>query len=328
MNEKRVLFRCNADHATGFGHVSRCLSVARELRQSVDHICFALGSGDAVRRVQERGFTAAVLSGNDADAAFEQLVSRMRPSILVMDVRPAHSEACLRAVRALVPTIAVIDDSSRQRLFADHVFLPPTPTTKQLDWTDFKGQIHMGLEWMPLGDTFEPCPPSPWPGTGPRRLLMTMGGSDPWGYTMALAPQLDAVCRLQGMELGIVIGPGFAQREQQIETCTALPCRPRIFDSPARMTEVYQWCHVALIVFGVTAYELAACARPALYVCPNADYEEHAGVFEKQGLGICLKEMSVQVIDKLVNRLLQQINTPMTGYVYCKNKSAAILMEN
>ena len=52
MNEKRVLFRCNADHATGFGHVSRCLSVARELRQSVDHICFALGSGDAVRRVQ------------------------------------------------------------------------------------------------------------------------------------------------------------------------------------------------------------------------------------------------------------------------------------
>ena len=285
MNENRVLFRCNADHATGFGHVSRSLSVARELQQSADSICFALGSDDAVQRVQARGFAAVVLSGADADAAFEQLVRRMRPSLLVLDVRPAHSAACLRAARALVPTIAVIDDISHQRLFADHVFLPPTPTVKQLDWTGFKGQIHMGLEWMPLGDTFEPCPPNPWTGIGTRRLLMTMGGSDPWGYTMALAPQMDAVCRLLGIELGIVIGPGFALREQQIETCTALPCRPRIFDSPTRMTEIYQWCNVALIVFGVSAYELAACARPALYLCPNADYKEHAGVFVAEGKG-------------------------------------------
>jgi len=315
MPENRVLFRCNADHATGFGHVSRCLSVARELQQSAESICFALGSDDAVQRVQSRGFAAVVLSGADADAAFEQLVRSMCPSLLVLDVRPAHSEACLRAVRALVPTIAVIDDISHQRLFADHVFLPPTPTVKQLDWTDFKGQIHMGLEWMPLGDTFEPCPPNPWPGTGPRHLLMTMGGSDPWGYTMSLAPRVDAICRLRGGELGIVIGPGFAQRERQLEACASLPCRPRIFDCPAHMTEVYQWCHAAITVFGVTAYELAACARPALYVCPNADYKEHAGVFVAEGKGSIwpLASCSLAFLGDLLNETFMQRFAPLTN---------------
>jgi hypothetical protein len=58
-----------------------------------------------------------------------------------------------------------------------------------------------------------------------------------------------------------------------------------LFDVPADMSAVYGWCDAAVARMGVGAYELAHSAKPALYLCPDDDYREHARIFERAGLG-------------------------------------------
>jgi spore coat polysaccharide biosynthesis protein SpsF len=278
-----VLIRCNAGQHVGFGHVSRCLSLALALRDRGAEVRFILGSADAVPRVEGRGFPAEDLPADDNGEAFAVEVERLRPDVLVLDARPVYSLDFVREIKKHTKRLVLLDDISEQRWAADQIYLPPTPSVLALDWQGFTGEKFIGIEWMLLGDTFHPC--APCPPRIPFRLLATMGGSDPWGYMDRLAAPMAQACRELGMHLGLVVGPGFRERQRQIDFYQTLGKHVRVFDAPQSMTEVYGWCDAAVTVFCVSAYELAACGKPALYICPDRDYREHASVFEELGYG-------------------------------------------
>lgn len=277
-----VVMRCNAGHQTGLGHVSRCLRLAGALRQRGAAVRFVLGTAEAVERVQQAGFMADILPPRDDGTAFLALVRQLAPLAVVLDARPPYPRAVVKELKAYT-RVVILDDSSEHRWEADAIYLPPTPHVLALDWTGFTGQRYIGMEWMLMGSTFTPCPPQP--PQSPLRLLLLTGGSDPWGYMARLAPPLATCCTQLGMTLGLVVGPNFRDREQQLAQYRALDPVPKIFDNPPSMTDVYAWCDAAITVFCVSAYELAACGRPALYICPDKNYEDHARVFEHARFG-------------------------------------------
>lgn len=284
MTRFSVLIRCNAGYAAGYGHVSRCLALARAFAAlGSSGIAFVLNSSEAAPLVKAQEHDVIVLDAADPDTGFVAAVGGRRPDIVVLDARPPHSLAALRAVREKVRLLAVLDDLSGQRLLADVIYLPPVPAVDRADWTGFAGVKRVGLRWMLTGVHF--TPPAYRKPVAPYRLLMTMGGSDPWGYTQRLAPIFADICHEEKMSFGVVIGPGFKERSRQIAKVERLPGRPLVFDDPADMGEVYGWCDAAVLPVCVSAYELAQSARPGLYVCPDDGYREHAEVFEKAGLG-------------------------------------------
>jgi spore coat polysaccharide biosynthesis protein SpsF len=284
MKHISVLFRCNAGHEYGYGHISRCLALAGAFKPlGATSVLFVLNSDEAANLVYAEGYVVRILEGRDQDAAFLAATEELKPDILILDARPPHSLAVLRKIKGHVRCLALIDDVSEQCLAADLVYLPPVPMVERTDWSGFAGQKRVGLQWMLTGRSFVP-PPYRKP-ESPLRLLMTMGGSDPWGYTQRLAPFFAKLCREEGMQFGVVIGPGFQEREEQKVAVSRLPGSPRIFDAPAHMGEVYAWCDAAVVPMCVSAYELARSAKPALYICPDANYEEHARVFVREGFG-------------------------------------------
>lgn len=296
----RVLIRCNAGQHVGFGHVSRCLSLALALQDQGAEVRFILGSADAVPRVEGRGFPATVLPAGDGGAAFAAEVERLSPDLLVLDARPAYSLDFVKGIKKSSKRLVILDDISDQRWAADQIYLPPTPSVLALDWQGFTGEKFIGVEWMLLGDTFQPC--APCPPRDPFRLLATMGGSDPWGYTKLLAAPLAQACRKLGMDLGLVVGPGFRDRQRQIDFYRTLGEHVCVYDAPQSMTEVYSWCDAAITVFCVSAYELAVCGKPALYICPDQDYREHASVFEGLGYGRLVSAEQLNAVSLNVSR--------------------------
>jgi spore coat polysaccharide biosynthesis protein SpsF len=64
---------------------------------------------------------------------------------------------------------------------------------------------------------------------------------------------------------------------------------------------------VALVTFGVTAFELAAIGVPSIYICLNEDHAESASAFVRAGMGVSLglaaslepHDMSDSVVDLL-----------------------------
>lgn len=297
---KRTFIRCNADHSTGYGHVSRCLSLALALRKRNFICCFLLGSQDAQASVKLQGFPCKILPDGDPEGSIlSEIMMTERPDVLVLDVRPQFSVELMLRIKGTCGLVAVIDDMSPGAMLADALYLPPHPAAMQAEFFGFRGIVRRGFPWVILGNGLDlaDLPPAQRPF---KNILMCMGGSDPWGFTKKLAPIASEACSREGQSLGVVIGPGFSEREQLMEELTALGVT--IFDAPQDMGRVYTWADAAISTVCVGAYELAAARRLSLYVCPDADYAEHAKAFESEDLGICIAEQPGE-IGPLLRRL-------------------------
>ena len=277
------MIRCNAGHKTGYGHISRCLALAFALRKlGAIEICFVLDCADAVEQVTKFGFHYYILN-TQQDESFCQLVAEKKPNILILDVRPHHSLSIFPSIKSNIQFLVDIDDISDQRFEADVVYLPPAPVVERLHWDNFKQVKRIGFKWILTGATF--TPPAYRKPVPPYRLLLTMGGSDPWDYTRKYAPLFAEACQQENIHFGLVIGPGFKQRDELIKFCQNLAGNPVIFDNPNEMGSVYDWCDFALVTTSVSACELAISCKKCLYLCPDEKYREYGLIFERAGLG-------------------------------------------
>jgi spore coat polysaccharide biosynthesis protein SpsF len=275
-----VLIRCDGGGAYGFGHVKRMIALARALRDREGLGCvFAVnGSEAALAPIKAAGFEAHLLDGPRAD------LSRIaaHPDLLLLDCRDGPTRAEVETLN--IPFKAVIDDASERRLAADLAYYPPVPQTALLEWSGSHCTPRIGWEWALLGLTQPPARPR---SRSPRpTLLVSMGGSDPFGLTLKCAQalkRLDPVFRAR-----FVIGPGFQDKSKLARAVVALSPNFETVEGADGLATEFAACDAALVAFGVTAYELAAFGVPAIYLGISEDHALSASAFEAAGMGVSL----------------------------------------
>lgn len=275
-----AVIRCDAAPQLGFGHLVRSLALANALRDRGIHVVFAIVQGpEALRMVQTRGFRAvsppSMVGSWSEDAWFEDVLRREQPHAVVLDVRGGLSVDTVSRVHQRGVLVVDVDDPSDRRLAADLAFYPPVPQVRAMDWTRFEGTLHAGWEWIILRPEFarhrraERAAPA-----SQARVLVTMGGSDPFGLTLKAVAALELVTG--GSETEIVVGPGFMHSD----ALSAAVARSRrayvVTRDPSDVAAVMERADLALGSFGVTAYELAAVGVPAIYLSISPDHAESA----------------------------------------------------
>jgi len=278
---RSVVVRCDASSAIGFGHLVRSVALARELADRDEDVTFAMtGEPEAVALVKREGFTV-IRSGNRPADVWEGLetIPRKGMNALVLDVRDDSPRSRVDAWRARGVLVATIDDPTERRLSADLAFYPPIPQVEDFDWRGFSGTRLVGGEWVVLRRAFGVAPVR---AVRPRpAVLVTMGGSDPTGMTLTA---VDAVTRMtERFDLTVVLGPGYRDRERLQARLGRIGRTVLIVEQPADMRTVMLDADLAIASFGVTAYELAATATPALHLCLTADHAQSATLFERHG---------------------------------------------
>ena len=301
---KRVLIRCDAAPEIGFGHVVRCLALADELRNH--HGCevfFAMSQGpQGVEQVQERGFTvhepqAASSRLLDEGRWLQCLISDTATQILVLDIRTNLAIEAIQQIRAQGVLIVTIDDPSDRRLLADMAFYPPVPQVERLGWRGFTGKRFVGWDWVLLRPQFAEAArqhiprasdtlPEPRCVDQPLTLLVTMGGSDPMGLTLMALEAIERIDR--NFRVLVVIGGGF-MHEPELNAWLATAKRSyEIRRDVSDMASLMAQADLAIASFGVTAYELAVMAVPAVYLCLTDDHKESASALVKLGISECV----------------------------------------
>jgi spore coat polysaccharide biosynthesis protein SpsF len=279
-----ALIRCDGGGAYGFGHVKRMITLARELRdrQSIG-VAFALnGSNDACAPILRSGFE--VEEAGPSAGALASIVERRRPDLLILDCRDGPSRDELERLADRVGATAVIDDASDRRLAADIAYYPPVPQAERLDWEGSRCAPRTGWEWSLLG--LSPGAARPRPTPARPTLLVTMGGSDPMGLTLRAAQALatlDPIFRAR-----FVIGPGMRHRKEIAAKVVSLHSNFETVEGADDLAAEYASADAALAAFGVTAFELASCGVPALYLCLSEDHALSASAFEHAGMGVSL----------------------------------------
>lgn len=282
-----AVVRCDGDSRIGMGHVFRCLAIADELREKQGcGIVFAVGSGEhAISLVRRAGFPVEnVPLGVDENEWLSSFLKSRRADIIILDIRNDLRPDAVRRWRATGTVVVTIDDPSDRRIEADIAFYPPAPQVREFDWTDFRGKLYAGWEWIPLRRQFAGVVRST---KGiPPELLVTMGGSDPSRFTLSA---VSAVLRSKlDVRLKVIVGPSFLHGEELSSLLANSTLPYLVVESPLNMAKAMATADLALASFGVTAYELAALGIPAVYMCLSPDHARSASVFVEAGIGLSL----------------------------------------
>jgi len=279
-----VIVRCDGSAKIGLGHVRRCLSVARALRDREGFgVRFAMNDDPlATEPVRAEGFPIDLMpSGGKEIDWLLSLAETHKPVATLLDVRTDLTAASVLRLRGADMIVAVIDDASPRRLAADTSFYPPVPQVFAMNWEGAEAEPNVGWEWVVLGHTAMP----PFARhEGRPRVIVSMGGSDPQGLTRTA---VRALALLKGdFDATVVIGPG-ADPKMETELAQIAP-RFSFVRSPNDLPRLMSEADLGLVSFGVTAYELAALGVPSIYLCLTQDHAQSASAFERAGMGLSL----------------------------------------
>ncbi|MEI9990240.1 MAG: NTP transferase domain-containing protein [Rhizomicrobium sp.] len=275
-----ALIRCDGGGKFGYGHVKRMVALARALRdrEGIGAVFALNGTDDACEPIRRAGFGVTIADTLDS------LVDKHAPDLLLLDCREGPDRAELAALSQRLALTALVDDGSDRRLACDLAYYPPVPQALALDWTGSHCSPRIGWEWSLLGSSQTAMPPRKV--SGRPVLLVTMGGSDPFGLTLRSAralAKLDPAFRAR-----FVIGPGMADRRAVARQIVTLNRNFETIEGADDLATEFAGADLALAAFGVTAYELAAAGVPALYLCLTEDHAASASAFEAAGMGISL----------------------------------------
>ena len=277
-----ALIRCDGGGKFGYGHVKRMISLARALRdrQGIGAVFALNGSEDAAAPIRRAGFAVERVDAG----TLEPLIDTHAPDLLLLDCREGPGREAIARLAPRVKATATIDDGSDRRLSCDFAYYPPVPQARALDWSGSPCHARIGWEWCLLGSA--PSAARPRKASGRPVLLVTMGGSDPFGLTLRSAralAMLDPVFRAR-----FVIGPGMADRGAVARQIVSLHANFETIEGADDLATEIAAADLALAAFGVTAYELAAAGVPALYLGLSDDHAASASAFEQAGMGISL----------------------------------------
>jgi spore coat polysaccharide biosynthesis protein SpsF len=297
-----VILRCDGGAALGFGHVRRCLSIARKLRDREGlGIRFAMiRDPDAVAAVRAEGFAVDVMPEHAAEIDWLVDLSVLHtPKAFLLDIRTGLTPYAVLRLRGTDTLVVAVDDGSERRLMADATFYPPVPQVFSLDWDLAEREPSVGWEWVALGQ--DELPVRKLRSAHPN-VLVSMGGADPLGLTMPAVRALAAVN--EKMTVTVVLGPS-APQGLEAQIAKVEPAF-KVRRNPKNITQLMANADVALVTFGVTAYELGAIGVPSIYIGLNEDHVASASAFVKSGMGVLLGA-AAQVTEAQIGEAVQQL---------------------
>jgi spore coat polysaccharide biosynthesis protein SpsF len=303
-----ALIHCDGGGTFGYGHLKRSLTLARALRDREGFgVLYALnGDGLAAGMLRSAGFETTVLAGLGKANAVNALVATKAPGMLIVDGGETLMRAHLARLRDKVAVTAVIDDGSDRRLAAAYAYYPPVPQVNMLSWKGAHTERRVGWEWALLG--FDPSRAAG--GAGPRdpacpTVVVSMGGSDPLDLTRLAACALSKITA--SFKARFVIGPGFRNIQRLKREIEAMNPNFTTVQGVSDLGQEFAAADLALVTFGVTAYELAALGVPALYIALTDDHALSASSFADAGMGIVLGLGRVLRIEEIARSVWQLI---------------------
>jgi len=305
MTMPAAIFRCDASHETGFGHLVRCMALAEELAAIGFNITFVMREGPVgAGMAREKGYRVE-LAPKGADCGEWLCMAAEDADAVVFDTRDESGAACIDELRKRGSLIVDIDDPGDKRLRSDLAFYPPVPAAMRLGWEGFKGELQIGWDWVVLRREFAQRDLLFRPGQV-QRILVTMGGSDPAGLTLRAVSDLRKIER--DFEAVLALGPGFKGRD---ELEKRIDSRFRIECSPGDIGYLMKRTDLAIASFGVTAYELAALGVPAVFYGVSPAHAEAADFFETAGMAASLGFYERVPVEAASLRIRSLLENPM-----------------
>jgi spore coat polysaccharide biosynthesis predicted glycosyltransferase SpsG len=255
----KILFAVDSRPSAGFGHVSRCLTLARALLVKGAR-CALLAHPDTAAKIAAEGIE--ILNGEDVRAA----ARAYEANVMVIDgygLPARHAQALHDDGRKL----AVIDDDGLPDLPIDLVVNPNAHARDDL----YRVPALTGPAFAFIRPEFEPLRAVPRRYEAVRSVLVCMGGADPDGVSLtAINGVLDATGGAGNIQVRVVLGP-FCSEDLRRKVAALLGARGELLNAPDNFPAVLAAADIAVLSGGVVLTEAVHLGIPsvALIIADN-----------------------------------------------------------
>jgi len=273
-----LCFRADASVAMGTGHVMRCLALAQAWQEAGGTAVYALaqtnGAIDARLRSQHiKLATIAATPGSALDG--QQLIETARVhscTWVVVDGYHFGAEY-QQALKSAGLKVLFVDDTGHATHYCSELILNQNAhaSAEMYSSRDSGTRLLLGSRYAMLRREF-------WswsefkrnvPSQG-RKVLVTMGGSDPENLTLRVIEAL-AQANVDGLEAAIVVGGSNPHIESLRRAAKDSAKKIRLLNDVPNMPELIAWADVAVSAAGSTCWEMCFLGLPAILVdvAPN-----------------------------------------------------------
>ena len=269
----RLLLRADASHQIGTGHVMRCLALAQAWQDIGGHATLSTAeNAPGIRDLLEaEGVDVVRLStqpGADDDAVqTAETALRLGADWVVADGYRFGSRY-QEILKRMGCRLLFIDDYGHaghysadvvlnQNLHAsEHLYADREPYTRLLIGRPFLLLRREFLEWKGWERQISGAA---------RRVMVTLGGSDPHNTTSRVIDALEQI-DVEGLEVVVVVGASNRHRDGLLAERRGSRLRIEFRDNVARMSELMAWADVAVSAGGSTCWEMAFMGLPAVAI--------------------------------------------------------------
>lgn len=299
----RVLIRADASPTIGSGHIARCLTLARVLRQQGAQVAFACRTlpGHRLQSLAAEGFQTFALpdryAGEDPEQAIESLLpwqADIAALEQLLSAEPVFDWVIVdhygldyrwqTAARQWAPRIMVIDDLATRRYAADLLLNQNLSGTPQAYTSLLSGhcQSLLGPRFALLREEFH-CPAITIEPVA-RRVLVNFGGFDAASQTYHAMQALDG---LDELEVDFVAGAGNPAWEPMQAWVASRPnwrLHSLVSDFHRLMTEADLFVGAG----GGTSWERAAMGLPTICIAVSNNQRANGEVMAASGAHVYL----------------------------------------
>lgn len=296
----RVTLRVDASETIGLGHLARCLALAGAVEGQGGRaglVGRAYGPNRALAEVardllkEEPPFRFTELPddlGQAEDARSTVVAAREQGSDLVMVDHYRLGAAWWRTVRGELP-LAAVDDVGRPGL-GDHADLVVNQNAgAREEWYAPAPRVLCGPRFVMLREEIVGRRRR-WQdaAAGPRRVLVSMGGSDPAGATARVLRALRGVAGRLAVD--VMLGAGTARREEVRREADRDP-RIRLYGELSDLPEVLARADLAVVAGGSTVYECAYLGVPPVMIQAADNQAGVCRAVARAGAGVFVGEL-------------------------------------
>jgi len=286
-----MLIRADASPAIGGGHVMRCLALAKAWQNAGGRVSWLMA--ESIPTLEERllredipctRMPSAPGSMPDASQTIAE-AHRLDAAWVVVDGY-RFAPDYIRTLKERGLRVLFLDDDGRFDSYPADVVLNQNISASPMMYANREAftRLLLGSVYVPLRPEFQAKRPRREQAPKGRKILVTMGGSDPENITEKV---VQALARAD-LELKVVIGGGNPRRDELTRLAESISSKIEIEWSPDNMAPLMQRADIAISAAGSTCWELAYMGLPAIVIPSSIDQQSIALGLAEQGVALNL----------------------------------------
>lgn len=308
-----LLIRADAGPEIGVGHVMRCLALAQAWQDQGGGVVFALAKpAPAIEeKLRAENYVVDSLSekiGSNEDASRTITIARRYAAQwIILDGYRFDSDYQRMIKDAGLKLLSIDDLGGSKTYFADLILNQNIHAVRAMYVNrQSYSRCLLGPRFALLRREFRSVPAREQK-TEARRVLITMGGSDPGNATARVLEALRVVT--EPLEIKVVAGPANSFAENLPGNSSAAH-QLQVISNPNSMADLMSWADVAASAAGSTVWEMCRIGLPAILISIADNQVPGAEELNRKGIAIYLGSAENTQSSDIASAVVELLRSP------------------